>query len=253
MKKLFLMISLASAVAFANAQDMTSKKGNPILHEAGDWAIGFDAVPILKTMGNVFQPNGGSGPYSQEDFTLVGLYVKEVHTAYRMKARIGFGSSSQEGAVTDSSTTPTKVETSNGFKLTLGAGIQKSRGGGRLHGIYGAEVAFGLGGGGSTESTYSQPLPTVAMSHVTKNESGSTMDIGLNGFIGAEYFFAPKMSVSAEYGWGLVMSSTGEGEVTTTTWDGAGVATATTTKGQKSSSMSIDVINATSIVLRCYF
>jgi hypothetical protein len=42
MKKLFLTLTLASAVAFANAQDMTSKKGVPILPEANDWSISFD-------------------------------------------------------------------------------------------------------------------------------------------------------------------------------------------------------------------
>lgn len=203
MKKLFLMISLASAVAFANAQDMTSKKGVPILPETDDWSIGFDATNLIRYFGNMFSqagnPNSSLGP--QENLTLVGLMVKDETTAHRAKLRIGLGSSSQEGAVTDSSTTPTKVEISNGFSLTLGAGLQKNRGKGRLRGIYGAEAAITLGGGGSTKSTYSQPLPTVAMSHTTENKSGSTFGFGLNGFIGAEYFFAPKMSFSAEYGW----------------------------------------------------
>src|SRR5262249_53616240 len=153
MKKLFLSLALASAVAFANAQDMTSKKGVPILPEANDWSIGFDATSLIQYFGNLANgstnnTNSTLGP--QQSMTLVGLMVKDESTSYRAKVRIGFGSSSQEGAVSDSTTTPTKVENSNGFALTLGAGIQKNRGKGRLRGIYGAELDIMLGGGQDT-------------------------------------------------------------------------------------------------------
>ena len=257
MKKLFLSLALASAVAFAStAQDMTSKKGVPILPEAGDWSIGFDATSLIQYFGNLANGNTNNtnsslGP--QQNLTLVGLYVKDESTSYRGKVRIGFGSNTQEGAVTDSTTTPTKVETSNGFALTLGAGLQKNRGKGRLRGIYGAELAIMLGGGGSVKNTYTEPNPPVIMSHITETKNGSTFGVGLNGFIGAEFFFAPKMSLSAEYQWGLNFSSTGEAEITSTSWDAAGATTSTTAKGQKSSSMSVDVTNAGSIVFHCYF
>jgi len=256
MKKLFLSLALASAVAFANAQDMTSKKGVPILPETDDWSIGFDATNLIQYFGNLANGNLNNNNSSlgpQQNLTLVGLMVKDESTSYRGKVRIGFGSNTVEGAVADSSTTPTKVETSNGFALTLGAGLQKNRGKGRLRGIYGAEIAIMLGGGGDVKSTYTETIPPVAMSHQTENKAGSTFGIGLNGFIGAEFFFAPKMSLSAEYQWGLNFSSTGEGETTTTNWDAAGVATSTTAKGQKSSSMLVDVTNAGSIVFHCYF
>src|SRR5689334_347325 len=232
MKKLFLSLALASAVAFAsNAQDMTSKKGVPILPEANDWSIGFDATSLIQYFGNLANGNTNNnnstlGP--QQNLTLVGLMVKDESTSYRAKVRIGLGSTSQEGAVADSTTTPTKVETSNGFNLTLGAGIQKNRGKGRLRGIYGAELDIMVGGGTDVKNTYTEPVPAVAMSHVTEIKGGSTFGVGLNGFIGAEFFFAPKMSLSAEYGWGLNFSSTGEGETTVTNWDAAGAATSTT-------------------------
>jgi hypothetical protein len=257
MKKLFLSVALASAVAFAsNAQDMTSKKGVPILPEAGDWSIGFDATNLIEYFGNLANGNLNNNHSSlgpQQNLTLVGLYVKDESTSYRGRVRIGFGSNTVEGAVTDSTTTPTKVETSNGFALTLGAGLQKNRGKGRLRGIYGAELDIMLGGGADVKNTFTEPSAPVIMSHITENKSGSTFGVGLNGFIGAEFFFAAKMSLSAEYQWGLNFSSTGEGEVTNTTWDAAGAATSTTAKGQKSSSMLVDVTNAGSIVFHCYF
>jgi len=40
---------------------------------------------------------------------------------------------------------------------------------------------------------------------------GSTFVLSLRGFIGVEWFVAPKVSIGAEYGWGLHMQSTGEG------------------------------------------
>jgi hypothetical protein len=43
MKKSVFMIALAFGVSSAFAQDLTSKKGEPILPEAEDWAISMDA------------------------------------------------------------------------------------------------------------------------------------------------------------------------------------------------------------------
>jgi hypothetical protein len=202
MKKLFLSVALASAVAFAsNAQDMTSKKGVPILPEAGDWSIGFDATNLIEYFGNLANGNLNNNHSSlgpQQNLTLVGLYVKDESTSYRGRVRIGFGSNTVEGAVTDSTTTPTKVETSNGFALTLGAGLQKNRGKGRLRGIYGAELDIMLGGGADVKNTFTEPSAPVIMSHITENKSGSTFGVGLNGFIGAEFLFDYKISLSAE-------------------------------------------------------
>ena len=258
MKKLFLSLALASAVAFANAQDMTSKKGVPILPETDDWSIGFDATSLIGYFGNMFSQNGNPNNSlgSQDSLTLVGLMVKDETTAHRVKLRIGFGSTTNEGPPLngDSINNASKVTTSGGFNLTLGAGLQKNRGKGRLRGIYGAEVAIMFGSGSSTKSEYAQAYSSAvgAGSRQTEFKSGSNFGFGVNGFIGAEYFFAPKMSLSAEYGWGIGISSSGESETTMESWDGSALST-TTTKGGKSSSFTIDVVDAGSIVFHCYF
>ena len=279
MKKLFLSLALASAVAFANAQDMTSKKGVPILPEAGDWSIGFDATNLIQYFGNLANGNPNntnSSLGSQESFTLVGLYVKDENTAYRGKLRIGFGSTTQENLVVQDVTTPANPPAmvaderkTSGMNITIGGGLQKMRGKGRLKGIYGGELGIMLGSG-STEYTYGNPFSATfqtpvstdwntlssgpVSSRTTEQKNGSTFGIQLNGFIGAEFFFAPKMSLSAEYGWGLMMNSTGEGETTTESWNAANNAVqSTTSKSGKSSSFSLDVMNAGSIVFHCYF
>ena len=89
----------------------------------------------------------------------------------------------------------------------------------------------------------------------TEEKSGSTFGFTLRGFVGAEYFFAPKMSISAEYGWGLDMTSWGEGEDTIESLNSAGTAVETrTTKTGKSSELFFDLDNASgSIVLGLYF
>ena len=54
MKKSVLALALAFGVTTAFAQDLTSKKGEPILPEAGDWGISTDATPFLNYAGNFF-------------------------------------------------------------------------------------------------------------------------------------------------------------------------------------------------------
>jgi hypothetical protein len=54
---------------------------------------------------------------------------------------------------------------------------------------------------------------------VTERKYGTTFSFGLRGFIGAEYFILPKMSLGGEFGWGIGLSSQG---ATKTTWEGVG-------------------------------
>lgn len=277
MKKLFITAALASTCLLAGAQDMMSKKGTPILPEAGDWSIGVDATDMIRYFGNLFNKDANNDTMlsSQIDQTLTGLYVKDENTAFRVKLRIGFGSEtknflSKDDRSSDATATVTDTWKASNNHFTIGAGLQKSRGKGRLHGIYGAEVMIGLGGekdvytyGNAYGATpYNTPTThdfngnydSAGNTRVTEDKNGSSFSFGLDGFIGAEYFFAPKMSLSGEYAWGLMMSSTGEGEVTTErlndNFDGG---TKTTTKTGKSSSFGLDVTNIGSITLHFYF
>ena len=119
---------------------------------------------------------------------------------------------------------------------------------------------FGLLGGGSSTYTYGMTMdstnvanldivdetganntaPTAA-SRDTESKNGNTLMIGLNGFIGVEYFIASKISIGAEYGYGFSMASTGNGETTTESWNAADQKIDTyTVEGSKSSSWSFD-------------
>jgi hypothetical protein len=262
MKKLFLSLALASAVAFANAQDMTSKKGVPILPESGDWSISFDAVPFLNYIGNAFNGTSNNSVFAgwadTSNFTIVGKWVRDNNMAYRGKVRIGFGSMSSDNIhatanpSAPANTTVTDETSVSNMNITLSGGIQKWRGKGRVQGYYGAELGFTIGSGPDTSYTYGDPLDASWNPGPRTKEinAGSTFGINLRGFIGVEYFLAPKMSIAAEYGWGIAFSSTGEGEVT-----GEGLPTPPATqKTGGSSRFGIDTDNSGgSILLAFYF
>ncbi len=278
MKKLLLTAALAGTFMFANAQDMMSKKGTPILPEEGDWSIGVDATNLIRYFGNLFNQagNGNSTLGPEINQTLTGLYVKDENTAFRLKLRIGFGSNTLNNLVTDNTSTATPPATVTDTKKTtsdhffIGGGLQKSRGKGRLHGIYGAEIGIGLSGGkdvftygNAFSATNATPTSTTdfstmasgpVASRTTESKNGSTFSVGLDGFIGAEYFFAPKMSLSGEYAWGLMLNSTGSGDMITETQNATSlVGESTTANTGKSSSFGLDVTNIGSITLHFYF
>lgn len=130
----------------------------------------------------------------------------------------------------------------NGIVLT--GGLEMRRGKTRLQGYFGGELLIGMGGSKDTYEynnalTAGTPDPTVTVgsddtdwstwgfaSNYTTDPTGnnsrilerknSTMMIGLRGFIGVEYFVLPKISIGAEYGWGLGFMS----NKTTTTMEG---------------------------------
>ncbi len=277
MRKLLLTVALASAVTFANAQTLNSKNGTPILPETNDWSIGFDATPVLNYFGNMFNNTANNSVNmnypSNNGMTLVGKMVKDENIAYRGKVAINFGSHSTTFSSAtpgfDSLTSPSEIETSS-MNITLGAGIQKWRGKGRLKGYYGAEAMIGFGNATDTTYTYLKSLSStsgIGAFQVSEYAGGSIFGFGVNGFIGVEYFFAPKMSFSAEYTWGIGISNVGETEVSYQVVEapaGTPVVSSKTTTGNKTSDFNVGVGNTVtpniinsggsgSIVLSFYF
>lgn len=225
MRKLLLTAALASAVAFANAQTMTSKNGTPILPETDDWSIGFDAHPLLNYFGNLFNNTDSNsvnmGYPSNNNMLIVGKMVKDETTAYRAKVGINFGSSTvthNPNVFGFDSTFSASETKSSSMNVTLGAGIQKWRGKGRLKGYYGAEAMVGFGSAQTMKYTYFKSLVAASspqgIAQTSEDKGGSIFGFGVQGFIGVEYFFAPKMSLCAEYTWGVAINSVGASEST---------------------------------------
>lgn len=277
MKKTFILLAAVCVSLTASAQtQITSPKGFPVLPESGDWSLGIDVTPFANYAGNFFTDAANTAPSfnftSENPMVIYGKYVVSPDMAYRAKIRLGFGSNTVNYDVQNDASTSTppgrafdEVKTSS-TNIALGAGIQKWRGKSRVRGLYGAEAMIGLSGGKTTYSyanafsadnnTPSTGVPgQSSSSRTTESKLGSTFHLAIRGFIGVEYFFAAKMSVSGEFGWGLGLNSTGEGEVTTETLNATFNGGQTTTvKTGKASSFGIDTDNASgSINLNFYF
>jgi hypothetical protein len=190
MKKVLLTALAVFAFTFANAQEeevpvFKSKRGENFLPQAGDWAIGFNADGLFNYVGNAFNSSSNSAP--SVDFQRAGTFVGKKfitdNTAYRVVANFKFDVETQGD---DSSTS---------LDLQAGLGKEWRRGKTRLQGFYGADALFNFG---------------VSSSEVNGVETKNPVNFGasLNGFIGAEYFIFPKMSIGAQYTYGVGVSFT---------------------------------------------
>lgn len=307
MKKSIALVAMAFGVTSAFAQDLTSKKGEPFLPEAGDYAIAIDAKPFLDYAGNFFgkaNPNvAPSWNFATNNMTIWGKMFKDANTAYRAGIRLGFGSETNRNMTAQRYTaaaTPTTVtfptasaQVENVYKASqtnigITAGIEKRRGKTRLQGFYGAEVGIsissskdkftygnalvaddasgaGIGVTGADDMFDSNGNPANNVSvgnpgidglqgnaRITERKNGMNFGLGIRGFVGAEYFVAPKVSIGGEFGWGLGLNMYGKSK---TTWEGRGTSTGATAQtvgtatieGAKSGSFGIDTDNMTGV------
>jgi hypothetical protein len=275
-KSALLVAALAFGATTAFAQ-LESKKGEPFLPEAGDWSLGIEATPFLNYFGNFIGGNGlNSAPtwnFLNGNNMITGKMYTSETSAYRVGIRLGFSSSKMSSMVNDDAvTTPPTFPNAPTMKEDIGkwsshviglnAGMEMRRGKTRLQGFYGGEFLIWMSGskekyeyGNAYSSTNTAPTttnwgtnvaPTYAYwgGRVMEAKSGSTIGIGVRGFVGCEYFVLPKMSIGAEFGWGLGYAMTGAGEAEVESQDpatpGAGVVTTYTTSG-KSSGLVLDV------------
>lgn len=231
--------------------------GHEVLPQKGDWALGISATGFLNYLGNMMnnttfnnaptiysanEPNGFAiGQLS--GVALMGKYMKSDDMAYRVRFQVNAGSVDSKNLVLKSSLTPDPLnpvfvedkKTVSSYTALLSAGFEKRRGNSRLQGFYGAEVMVGLAGknttytyGNSYDINFNAPLSTVDFTTGTSANlitrpkeisTGSMFLAGIRGFIGVEYFIAPKISLGGEIGYSVGMSTNGKGTEKTSTWD----------------------------------
>lgn len=256
MKKL-IAISFAVVAFAASAQDTVSteglkqnfdkfksKRGVTIFPEKGEWALGISANPILQYVGNAFSgatstnqaPTVVSPTFAQnlsggQGNSIYLKYMKTESTAYRM--RVAFNVSSNKTGtpviLANNGTqgiVPSYGEntiTSGQTSVMLGLGMEKRRGKDRVKGVYGAEGLLGF----STSKTnyrYAEPLDNATVFPNGRPQSvfsGNSIFAGVRGFVGVEYFFAPKISIGGEVGYTAGISLTGRGTQTNLYFDAA--------------------------------
>lgn len=175
MKKSILALAVVLGASTTFAQDLTSKKGENYLPQAGDYAIGIDAVPVLNYIGNFFGKTndntyaGGIWNFNNPNMTITGKYFVEDGMAYRLGLRLGWGSQTSKVMVDDRTDNPATnpwpevaAEVENKMKMSatninLTAGLEWRKGTTRLQGFYGAEVGIMLGASGE-KYTYGNEL-----------------------------------------------------------------------------------------------
>ena len=279
MRKIVLFAAAVFTAVSVTAQtgEITSNKGENWLSQDGDWGLTIDAWPFLNYAGNLFNGTQGNqppswsslmtwDPYNDLDGTgspsmtraIIGVKkLMDANTAYRGKVRIGFGSDKTTVLVDDANDDEfalvedvTKTGETN---IVLGVGLEKRVGSSRVVGVYGAEFCLGIGSK-KTSYEYGNSIDDSGQSsRTTEVKYGGAFMVGLGVFVGVEWFCAPKMSLSAEYGWGLAMESKGFDETSYEYADGVD-GPGSLESGTKTNSFGIDTNeNGVSIGMNFYF
>lgn len=250
MKKLtILILTVVFSAGFANAQveQIVNKNGVPVLPEAGQFAIGVDAVPFLQYVGDFMN---GTSTNTAANFgfpdvngQIYAKYFLSETNAIRGRVLINQNTRqrvnrvAQDGITQPSALQPIEVEDErieSNFNLQIGGGMEFRRGKGRLIGVYGGEVMVGLNTSKVTHN-FGNPLDINNQTPTSTNWPGTgssrqasraigvtnpnSFMAGFNGFGGVEYFFAPQISIAGEFTLGLAYTGTNRSEVVSETWD----------------------------------
>lgn len=210
MKKIILTAAAVFAFSFANAQDLKSKKGENYLPEAGEWAISFNATGVFNYVGNSFNGSLANTAPTVANATpnsFVGKKFIDAKSAYRVVANLGFGSNNLTlGDVDGNGTADFPTYKASTFNLNVGLGKEWRRGSTRLQGFYGADALIGFSSTKWTETNNAAGND--------KFDAGTSINLGVTGFIGAEYFIFPKIAIGAQYNYGLQIVSNGASKYT---------------------------------------
>ena len=214
MKKSIALLALAFGVTGAFAQDLTSKKGEPILPEAEDMAISVDATPFLNYMGNFFgksnftnnsglNTTGNTAPtfnFLNSNQTITVKKFKDAKTAYRASVRLGFGSNTQKAKIADATVISTASVSaypalpsmkedkfkSSRTNVGISAGIEMRRGKTRLQGYYGAEAGISLSSS-SEKYTSGNTLTSITATPAVGVNTITTTDFGTGNVSSGTY------------------------------------------------------------------
>ncbi|MBC7426850.1 MAG: hypothetical protein H7321_09975 [Bacteroidia bacterium] len=232
MKRSLALICILISALSASSQVqpvLTSKKGINILPEKGDFALGIDAKPFLRYAGNFFSNNNNN---SAPDFTyssgqsVFGKYFKEANFAYRASFRLGILSQNAKSYTPKKPSnipgeTSENITHSSASNIGIGFGFEKRRGNSRIQGYYGLEGLMSFSTGSDSRINYGNRIQDEDTNTVRNTiiNNGNHFSITLRGFVGVEYFIAPKLSIGGEFGWGPSLYTTGASSFTVESWD----------------------------------
>jgi len=241
--KRILTVILIALISFSigNAQGDTllkNKNGYPLLPEQGDIAVGMTMTPIFNYFGNFFHGNNATFFAPTANFAPFAIQPNAVFVKYFVAddAALRFTFEFTAASTTNSIYMPddaalindpmsnaqvTDIMTSMNRNYVAGFGYEKRRGSTRLQGHYGAGLLLSYG---NTKQNYqygnpmsaANPMPSTndfgANLHnggrILNNYDGEQLGFGANVFMGVEYFILPKISLGAEFSYGVMLAKT---------------------------------------------
>lgn len=262
MKKLIFLVLIMSFCVTTFAQDesesyestkkavFTNKNGIPILPSQGNIAFGTGASPFFNYLGNLFQNDGGNSLTFSEPYIIIKSFVED-NMAYRLKLGANYSSvvnnqyvRDDYAAINDTLSTKQTIDKQNlkNNSIYLEIGVEKRRGNARIQGFYGLgpHVAFSKN---VEKYSYGNPMselnsePTsynfegynnvVEYGRIVKQHDGNLWSLGLNTFVGVEYFILPKFCLGTQADLNILYSFSGNSEREVEVWDNGKVKTIT--------------------------
>lgn len=206
MKKFLTTVAaILTLAAVSNAQEVVNKKGEAILPKAGDFGLSIDAVPMLNYFGSFLSETGANATGAFYSVGIKGHYFLQDDRS--IIATLNFGINSSSNKVLKDSDTKTK---NSDWDFSIEGAYAFHRGYGRFQATYGPSAIIELGRASKVKSTTEDPDFELI------STAGMGFGIGVGGFVGAEYFIAPKFSVGGSVGLDLMYNTTGKGKTKVT-------------------------------------
>lgn len=273
-----LLSGFAASAQSGGDNSFKSKNGHEVLPQSGEWALGLSATPFLNFAGNsmsgftgfnnspVVQNGNGATILNNQlglGQGLFGKYMLDGSTAIRVRFMANYTSETFSNFVRKDELNPNEflpsfVEDTRNVRSSahmIAAGIEKRRGEGRLQGVYGGEFFLGYSRVRQT-TEYGNPMnidfnaPTTTTNlpgtfsqresiREVERDFGARFFTGVRGFIGVEYFIAPKISLGAEVGYSFGFVRDGDGYILNERFDNGNLeAVKVETKTQRNNGIS---------------
>jgi hypothetical protein len=255
MKKILMIALGLGLTATVNAQtneQVQNKKGTDIMPVKGEYAIGIgtNLSTLSGFVGNMFGYTAFNSlnstyitnPAFGGNVAIYGKYMVSDNNAMRVSFNNG-GTDFTDRYETydDRANDPDSVvidsRRSNTSATYVSAGWEWRRGKSRLRGFYGGDAIMSwsnthyhynygndLGASNLTPTNSftrfnGQNVWNSDYGRMTEERFGATFGIGVRGFVGVEYFIAPKICIGTEFGWRAMLSQTGKSKTSYEEYD----------------------------------
>lgn len=247
-----MVMAITAGTGCAAAQD--DAKTTSFLPQKGDWAVGVDLIPLVRTIGGAFNntdtPVGGKpfdyeGTYTRPDVAIMGKYM--VTDKWSVNATLGINVRSKNlrsytsndaervlNPLSDAQVVDKQKITQTGASLMIGAEYRLGKR--RVQGIFGVGL---MGGVSSYSNTYTygnaitefNQNPSTAFTdnegpksgyRITEaNHDGVNGAFGVYGSMGAEWMVARQVALGAKVDLYLYGTFSNKGYVKSEAWNAA--------------------------------